>query len=132
MSPSARGVAALLLCLPAGCAVRAPAPPAAAAAASRAAPVAETGVILAERRLPPRAPGDVRAAILASLGDGDVTSLPQPAVEFIVRAADGATLSVVQDDAAGLRPGERVAIRRAPHTVLTRILAVASGGMPGG
>ncbi len=129
MRPPARRLAILLLCLPAGCAVRPPSRLAAVAPAALAPPAAEAGVILAERPLQPRRAGDVRTAILATLGDAGVPAQPQPRpVEFIVRVADGAMLSVVQDNPQGLRPGERVVIHRVPHTMLSRIIAVASSG----
>ncbi len=131
MIADARPVIALALCLLAGCATgRPPAPQAASAVVRPATPGDEIGVIVAERPLQPRAAGDVRATILATLGDAAVTAaLAQIATaEFIVREADGATLSVVQDNPQHLRPGERVAIERRPQTMLVRALSDAPGG----
>ena len=138
----ARPVAALAVgvALLAGCAPSRPPPaPAAAQALSPAAP-GEAGVIVTERPLlQPRAAGDVRGTILATLGDSITApapagapafSAPGGAVEFIVRQADGATLSVVQDNPQHLRPGERVAILRQPQTMLLRppVSVIAAAG----
>ena len=64
----------------------------------------------------------MRGTILATLGDAMAAPAQAPAgaIEFIVREADGATLSVVQDNPQHLRPGERVAILREPRTMLVR------------
>ncbi len=78
-------------------------------------------MIVAERPLAqPRPAGDVRGTILAALGDTMAAAPPAGDLEFIVRRADGATLSVVQDNPQRLRPGESVAIRREPRAVLVR------------
>lgn len=114
-----------VLCLAAACApVRPPA-----AVAVLPAESAETGMIVAERPLRPPQSGDVRGTILAMLGDAAVMppSSQGDSVEFVVRAADGTMLSVVQSNPQHLRPGERVVIERRPEPVLLRTLPVASG-----
>ena len=60
----------------------------------------------------------MRAALLAdgsAPGDAD-----RSLVEFIVRADDGATLSIVQSNEAGFRTGDRVIILRDDRTRLAR------------
>jgi hypothetical protein len=125
------------LALPAGCAPgRPPAPPAVAAAAPDAGQAEPYGVIVAARRLPPGggAAGDMRATVLAALGTGAAAAGPAaalPALEFIVRDTAGRTVSVVQDNPQQLRPGDRVAIRRAGRTELVRAAdgpAIAAAG----
>jgi hypothetical protein len=126
--------AAALLALLAGCAPNSAPAPAAVAPAAEAG--SRYGVIVAERPLRPGASGagDVRGAILAKLGGAAVV---QPIAgtaeeaEFIVRAEDAQTLSVVQDNPQHLRPGERVLIHAGPRTWLSRALsasAAAGGG----
>jgi outer membrane lipoprotein SlyB len=112
-----------VLAVPAGCApARPPAPP---VIAVPAAAVSDAyGVIVAARPLPPGggAAGDMRATVLAALGAAAAggPAAAHPALEFIVRDAAGRTVSVVQDNPQQLRPGDRVAIRRAQRTELVR------------
>ncbi len=94
-------------------------------------PAGAYGVILAQRTVPPLAARDARTTILAALGAPGAAADAGPAREFIVRAADGGTLSVVQIAADGLRPGARVAILRTPRTLLVPADAatrIAAGG----
>lgn len=86
------------------------------------------GVVVGER---PALPGGMRTAILAALGAPVTATAPVNVTEFIVRADDGQTLSVVQADTAGLRPGERVTIRAGERTLLVRP-AHAGQALPGG
>ena len=51
---------------------------------------------------------------------GGGTDQPAPITEFIVRADDGATLSIVQSNKLDLRTGDRVVIRYEPTVQLTR------------
>lgn len=131
-----RFAAVIASCLLAGCATARPAVPAPAAASMRAIPQAgEGGVIVAERPLQAQAPSPMRGIILAMLGDAVGTpALAQSAggaVEFIVREADGTTLSVIQGNPQSLRPGERVTIQRDPQTTLVRAVTDAPAP-PGG
>jgi outer membrane lipoprotein SlyB len=77
------------------------------------------GTILSMRAVDSRSAIDpMRAALLAggsASGDGD-----RSLVEFIVRADDGATLSIVQSNESGFRAGDRVAILRDDPTRLGR------------
>ena len=57
------------------------------------------------------------AAVKTSTADGGEAA---QLVEFIVRADDGATLSIVQTNRVGLRPGDRVAILHDGGTYLAR------------
>ena len=58
----------------------------------------------------------VRASLLTGgSGRNDTT---QALVEFIVRADDGATLSIVQPNDADLRTGDRVLVERGDQTRL--------------
>jgi hypothetical protein len=80
---------------------------------------AGTGTILSMRPVEPHAGVEpLRAALLAdgSGQDDDNRAL----VEFIVRADDGATLSIVQSNAAGFRKGDHVSIVRGDRTRLAR------------
>ena len=88
-----------------GCAPPTPSKPAAAPA------VANAGTILSMRAVSARAgDGPLRTALLI---DGAAPrDASQKLVEFIVRADDGATLSIVQGNEAGFRTGDRVIIRR--------------------
>ena len=62
-----------------------------------------------------------RAALLATAsGGGGGDERPAPLTEFIVRADDGATLSIVQSNKLDLHTGERVVIRYEPAAELTR------------
>ncbi len=88
----------------------------------QAAPVAMvTGRLVAVR---PLLAATVRQPVLSALGTSPVADPAGAVVECIVLADDGRTLSVVQPDPGGLRPGLRVALRAAPLSA-TR-LAVAS------
>ncbi len=59
-----------------------------------------------------------RALLLAGAGADDGGERQQ--VEFIVRADDGATLSIVQPNESDFRPGDRVIILRGARTHLAR------------
>ena len=63
-----------------------------------------------------------RAALLkASAGAAPATADQSTALmEFIVRADDGATLSIVQPNGPGLHAGDRVLIERDSNTHLAR------------
>ena len=77
------------------------------------------GTILSMRPVEPHAGvAPLRAALLTdgSGQDDDNRAL----VEFIVRADDGATLSIVQSNAAGFRKGDHVIIVRGDRTRLAR------------
>ena len=68
---------------------------------------------------------DVRASILgavgASPGNAGGPTATRPAVfEFIIRQDNGQTISVVQTDEGGLRPGERVVVSMGTRTRLSR------------
>lgn len=60
-----------------------------------------------------------RNALLANVAAGNATTDPRPLVEFIVRADDGATLSIVQANPTDFHPGDRVVIRHDIDTHLT-------------
>lgn len=64
--------------------------------------------------------GDVRGAILGAVGGPDGQGASEAAFEFIIREDNGQTLSVVQTNAAGLRPGERVVLSMGTRTRLSR------------
>ena len=68
--------------------------------------------------------GDVRGAILGAVGgpagNGAGQGAAEAVFEFIVREDNGQTLSVVQTNAAGLRPGERVVLSMGTRTRLSR------------
>lgn len=85
----------------------APRPPAGERAGLAAAPPPEQGTVLITRALPPPPAGGTRISILDALGAGQGPR--SAAVEVIVRADDGQTISVVQPP-AGLTDGRRVAI----------------------
>ena len=104
---------ALLLLALAGCTTTGGTgtPPPAGGAATGAA----YGTIVAMR--PPSPAEAPRRRVLAALGAADAS--PDGAVEFIVRADDGQPISVMQDAADGLRPGDRVALISGPHTRIT-------------
>jgi outer membrane lipoprotein SlyB len=57
-------------------------------------------------------------ALMADAGGG--LRGGEPLAEFIVRADDGATLSIVQANDQGFRMGDRVVIVRAAQTRLAR------------
>ncbi len=63
-----------------------------------------------------------RAALLAAAsGPGGAGNDPStPLIEFIVRADDGATLSIVQSNNLDLHKGDRVMIRYQPTAQLAR------------
>ena len=62
-----------------------------------------------------------RAALLAAASGGSGGGAPPaPLTEFIVRADDGATLSIVQSNKLDLHTGERVVIRYEPTVQLAR------------
>lgn len=60
-----------------------------------------------------------RAALLADGAAGE-TQGGEPLVEFIVRADEGETLSIVQGNEPGFHTGDRVVILRDDRTRLTR------------
>jgi outer membrane lipoprotein SlyB len=121
---------ALLLGL-AGCATHVA--PARTAAARQ--PASQRGAIIVSARPLGRSLGqsvggsgvDVRRSILSALAGNGVggnaagNRAPAGATEFIVRQDGGETLSVVQADDPGLRPGARVLLRDGPHTRLIRV-----------
>ena len=77
------------------------------------------GTILSVRTIERRtAVGPLRAALL--IDAEPAKDAGDPLVEFIVRADDGATLSIVQANDAGFRQGDRVVILRAAQTRLAR------------
>jgi hypothetical protein len=77
------------------------------------------GTILSMRAVGPRGTVEpLRAALLADAGGHDDGS--RSLVEFIVRADDGATLSIVQTNEPGFRKGDRVIILRDDKTRLAR------------
>jgi outer membrane lipoprotein SlyB len=98
------------------------APAAAPAADVGPAETAEYGVIVSLR--PAAASGAVQANIMAAFGGpmaGGVEGKPAAAAtEFIVREDSGNTISVVQANDDGLRPGDRVAVMRGARTRLAR------------
>jgi hypothetical protein len=60
--------------------------------------------------------------ILIALNEGATTRGARPAeVEFIIREDGGRTVSVVQADAAGFRPGERVMLIGGARTRVTPV-----------
>lgn len=72
---------------------------------------------------------DVRASILGAVGNlpggpagnaGGPASARPAVFEFIIRQDNGQTISVVQTDEAGLRPGERVVVSMGTRTRLLR------------
>ena len=77
------------------------------------------GTILSMRAVgPPGSMEPLRAALLADgSGHGDGN---RSLVEFIVRADDGATLSIVQTNEPGFRKGDRVIILRDDRARLAR------------
>lgn len=79
---------------------------------------ASTGTILLLRTVAARSerPAALRAVLQTDGGQAD----SRPTAEFIVRADDGAVLSIVQENAAGFRAGDRVAILRTDQTRLAR------------
>ena len=123
-------IVACLLTL-AGCSRHAPV-----AAASPAAPPPGTryGTIAAVRpagfAMPVAAGDPVRGSILRALAPaagGAPLIGSGAATDYIVREDGGETVSVVQGDGDGLRPGVRVAVTSAP-TRLARLLAAAQPG----
>ena len=78
------------------------------------APVGLRGTILAMRPVPVQPPGPARV-VLAGLGNpgGSVNGTE---FEFIVRTANGTTISIVQPGTGGLRMGEQVSILRGAET----------------
>jgi outer membrane lipoprotein SlyB len=77
------------------------------------------GTILSMRAVDAHADMEpLRAALLA--GGGNPDDGGRPLLEFIVRADDGATLSIVQTNEPGFRKGDRVIILRDDQTRLAR------------
>lgn len=83
------------------------------------APAGREGTILSMRTVTARASEQpLQAALLADgVGSADAR---QSLVEFIVRADDGATLSIVQANDAGFHAGDRVVILRGETVHLAR------------
>jgi outer membrane lipoprotein SlyB len=81
---------------------------------------ASYGVIVSCRPIEAAAGGDVRGAILGAVGGAAGQGASEAAFEFIIREDNGQTLSVVQTNAAGLRPGERVVLSMGTRTRLSR------------
>ncbi len=83
------------------------------------------GVVVSCRPIGAASSGGVRGAILGAIGGpasgGAGQGAAVPDVELIVREDDGQTLSVVQTNAAGLRPGERVVLSMSPRARLSRV-----------
>ena len=82
------------------------------------APVAHTdnlvrGVIVSMRPIPVSA--GAQATILAAFGS-PTTIAPTPATEFIIRADNGATISVVQGNGEKFQPGERIGLAPGDRT----------------
>lgn len=65
---------------------------------------------------PPAMARPLRAVLFA----GDEGAGQGAMVEFIVRTDEGATLSIVQDNGAGLHAGDRVVVLRGGRTRLAR------------
>ena len=78
-----------------------------------------TGTILSMRAVQPHPDVEPLRAALLTEGRGQSDD-NRAMVEFIVRADDGATLSIVQSNAAGFRNGDRVVILRGDRTRLAR------------
>ena len=112
---------ALVLVVP-GCA--APAAPHAVPAPrpAVAAKPAEIGRILAIHAVPAGDPPAVRMLIRGASSGG-----PAGVVEYIVRAAGGATIAVVQPAIEGLRRGDRVRITRGAVPAIESRLQAAGG-----
>lgn len=82
-----------------------------------------TGTILSMREVTePNGSASWRTALLAAAASTSAMndSAAAQLVEFIVRADNGAILSVVQANNVGLRPGDRVVILHAGSTHLAR------------
>jgi len=115
---------ALLITL-AACAtpVQPPAPtPTPTPAASVTAEPVERGTVLAIRPVPAADPRTARI-LLSSLGKA-AEPTDQRIVEYVVRAENGATISVVQDSMDGVRPGDRVSLQRGARTRIGGQIAV--------
>ena len=84
------------------------------------------GVVVSRRPIavtgegPDAAGRDVRGAILGAVGGPAGEEAGKPAFEFIVREDGGQTVSVVQTNEAGLRPGDRVVLSMGTRTRLSR------------
>jgi hypothetical protein len=106
------------LLLLAGCATPAEPP---APRAQAVPPAGVPGIILAMRPVPAEPPEPTRI-LLSSFG-GQAAQANNDVYEFIVRTANGTTISVVQPRTNGLHPGAQVSILRGAET---RIDAPAS------
>ena len=81
---------------------------------------ASYGVIVSCRPIEAAGGGDVRGAILGAVGGPAGQGASEAAFEFVIREDNGQTLSVVQANPAGLRPGERVVLSMGTRTRLSR------------
>lgn len=82
-------------------------------------PTAANATILSMRKVVANGNGNAwRGALLGNSSGGAAKTDPQSTVEFIVRADDGATLSIVERNAANFHPGDRVVIQRDDETHL--------------
>lgn len=104
----------------AGCAPTNQAPPASKTTGQPA--TTRNGTILSMRKVAVPSGQDAWRKLLVGSGDmqqaGD--SNATPLTEFIVRTDDGSTLSIVQANALGLHPGDRIVILRDTGAHLAR------------
>jgi outer membrane lipoprotein SlyB len=102
----------------AGCATPAAPTP---AATELQRPAATYGVVVSRRPIQAPTGNDIRGSILGAVGNrlpaGTATTA---ACEFIVREDNGQTVSVVQTDEVGLRPGDRVVLSVGSRAHLSR------------
>jgi len=119
-SPRSRFVALALALAAAGCVGRA-APPAG-APASAPQPAAAQAVVAAVRPLLQPAPESGAATLIRAAIGPTLSGAVQPAtaMEFVLRRDDGRVVSVVQDNAEHLRPGDRVVLLAGDRTRILR------------
>ncbi len=106
-------IGAAMLSMIVGCAPVSPSGLQVKAASGRA------GTILSMRTVDRSTPVETIRAALLTDGTGRADD-NRPLVEFIVRADDGATLSIVQTNASGFHQGDRVVILHDDQTRLAR------------